>query len=239
MAQSRSGVKIDIHLFNTLCCFSCCQHTAAVVTDLATGRKFDIEFPIADLTVYRVSDKTPVEEKASSGCTRTVTLYSAKGFDEFVSKYTDDFANKNYDCCSSNCADAVRFAIDNLCPDRPEVDASCTVYKALCCWGFIPSLGMKCFPSIFCTTPSDTFDLAFMLSCTHYGTEPEAISEYKMPPGPPEISSTTPLLSDTDNVSIAVVTSGNGPSLLATPISPRKTAVTTTPSVTPSAPSLN
>ena len=178
MAISRPTVRIDIHLYRELCCFSWAQHTEATVIDLKTGRKFDINYTQQnnDQLYAATLHDTGVELNVKTACcpVKTVTLYSSKNFDDFLRAYTKKFgvSRVSYNLFSRNCAHAVLFAIDYFCPEREEVEKFCHIYKICCCWCYF-ACGLKIFPAVFCTTPTDVFKLACLLSYTDYGKYPK------------------------------------------------------------------
>jgi hypothetical protein len=113
-----------------------------------------------------------------SCCIGDVSLYSDKDFDIFLelmrSKYSDASA---YRFCSNNCADAVSFAIDELCPEKACTDVACSIYKLVCCPLFFGSLGLSLFPTppLTCTSPQDIYDKArWLAKVTSYGAEIKA-----------------------------------------------------------------
>jgi hypothetical protein len=219
MSQSR-GVKIDVHLYDACCCHSACTHTAALVTDLATGRKFIVEYNIAKIETYEAKIETLYDRELKEYSPYTATLYSKNNFDEFVNLYKNKFGNPDkYNFFINNCADAVKFTIDHFCPSGQTIDAFCSAYKILCCWGFLGSLGMRCFPSIFCTVPSDTFNLALLLSQTNYGKLPENVLQ-DIPQATLDCPQHSPLLSAADKRSVSLLTRSTSASFHASSVSP-------------------
>ncbi len=166
-----------------------CQHIAAMATDLTTGRTFNIEYeritdsPAAHAApsvtgkvpqffqIYPNEISNPLYDLIYGcwpSCLSQKTLFSDKNFDEFTSVLAEKFKDQGaqYDYCRRNCADAVDFALNELFPERRCADKCCSIYKTLCCPLFFVSLGLSCVPAppCACTTPTDTFDKACLLS---------------------------------------------------------------------------
>jgi len=176
------------------------SHVAVSITDMAstnTPKDFLVisyDRPKGEIESDQKLQKAALENINPTCCgDDSVTLYSNCDFKTFKEEYIRKFNPEKYNCCCFNCADAVEFALEKLFPfpvpcSQKAVSIS---YKALCCVGFFATLGNNGFPSIFCTTPSDAYKKAQMLSLS-YG-DPEKIplltsSVVQNKPSPPSVS---------------------------------------------------
>jgi len=117
-----------------------------------------------------------VQRDNSNCCQGVIKLYSNKKLDNFISAYENKFGNPDsFNCLTKNCSSPVDFALDYFFPQKACLDATCIVYKLLCCWGFLGTLGMSCFPAPpGISMPSDVYNKARMLSC-RYGQPYEKV----------------------------------------------------------------
>lgn len=103
------------------------------------------------------------------------SLFSDLDFDEFVNEMKSEFSDSHgYSFFSNNCADAVAFAIDLLCPKKACTEVAFWIYQAVSFPFFVGSLGLSCCPAppCFCTTPQDIFKKAqWLANFTSYGVE--------------------------------------------------------------------
>jgi hypothetical protein len=106
MSQTRLGIKMNVLLFYPSELFIRYQHAAAIVTDLSTGRKFDVNYVYdKELKIYSREEQTPLEAKCQKSDYKytTVTIYShgeeaqfERDFDDFVKAYKAEFSGYHY-----------------------------------------------------------------------------------------------------------------------------------------------
>lgn len=187
------SVKLTIILQAKPCCFNCCQHIVAIIKDLDSERIFYINFGsrsqlepgklFANQIDFERVEQPNIKFFKHNRETNTllidccpssvIELYSHKDFDTFIHEFNERFPSiANYRFCSNNCADAVNFALDELCPDPAFTTVSCFLYKVLCAPLFFVFCCISSIHSPLCATPADTYRKARWLSwTTEYGKE--------------------------------------------------------------------
>lgn len=161
------AVEIKVYLFGRCALFHCCQHIEAVITDLNSNETFKVSFP----------NFSVVPDEDDCICQGVTRLYSSKKLEDFIALYNQEFLDPdNFNCLRKNCGSAVEFALDYFFPKKTNLDKIYLVYKLICCWGFLGTLGMKCFPAPpGISTPNDAFKKAQVLACV-YGSPTEEFS---------------------------------------------------------------
>lgn len=156
-------IEIKVILFGKNRYFHWRQHIGAIVTDLDTGRRFDLDYVDQDYMIY-YRGRTPltayIQNPKNTSYIESVIVKADKNFDQFYNAYKKSFPLGGYNVFTANCADAVLFALENTCPRTFCEKLFLNIYRFLCTGFCIGLLGLKYIPAPIFSTPHDVFQRA-------------------------------------------------------------------------------